>query len=202
MVADILGPLPEWLSAGVALGLIAMLVVLAIFVLGDRLLPPAQQERTERIDGQSRRHADIRRYLQAIDEPFTEKSTVDGVTVAFYLPARDVAITFDAKAFFRLESTGTDVVLCEHELSTAGLGRRLPFDVPEVGTAQAEPPDPVSAAFDVLGVSRNADLEDVERAYRERVKEVHPDQGGNEAEFKRVREAYATARNHCNAPAE
>lgn len=180
------------------MGLLATIAVVAVFVLGDRVLPAARQDRAGRVDGESRRHAQIRRYLQRIDEPFAERATVDGVAVAFYLPARDVALTFDVKAFFRLEATATHVVLCEHELTTAGLGRRLPFEVPEPDPAEPEPSDPVAAAFDVLGLSRSADVDEVKRAYRERVKEVHPDQGGDEAEFKRVREAYATARNHCD----
>ncbi|MGZ0748054.1 J domain-containing protein [Haloparvum sp. AD34] len=198
MVVDIASPLPPWLAAGVVMGLLATLVVVAVFVLGDRILPAARQERADRVDGKSRRHAQIRRYLQRIDEPYAERATVDGVAVAFYLPARDVALTFDVKAFFRLEATATQVVLCEHELTTAGLGRRLPFEVPEPEPAEPEPADPVAAAFDVLGLSKSADVDEVKRAYRERVKEVHPDQGGDEAEFKRVREAYATARNHCD----
>lgn len=198
MVADIPGPLPPWLVAGVAMGLLATLVVVAVFVLGDRVLPAAQGERAERIDGETRRHADIRQYLRRIDEPFAERSLVDGVRVAFYLPTRDVAITFDVEAFFRLEGTGTHVVLCEHELTIAGLGQRLPFDVPEREPRQPKPRDPVAAAFDVLDVPRTAGCDEVTQAYRARVKEVHPDQGGDETEFKRVREAYATARNHCD----
>jgi len=41
-----------------------------------------------------------------------------------------------------------------------------------------------------LGVSPDADEEDIERAYRERVKEAHPDQGGSVEEFRAVRMAY------------
>ncbi|TKX73100.1 molecular chaperone DnaJ [Halorubrum sp. GN11_10-6_MGM] len=59
-------------------------------------------------------------------------------------------------------------------------------------------PDPVGDAFDELGLDRDADLDDVKGAYRERVKETHPDQGGDEESFRRVREAYATARNHAD----
>lgn len=44
--------------------------------------------------------------------------------------------------------------------------------------------------FDVLGVDPDADEEAVERAYRRRVKEVHPDHGGSAAEFREVRTAY------------
>jgi len=106
-----------------------------------------------------------------------------------------------------------------------GLGRRLPFDViePEWATggragrtrrthrrvggagrtadrigraAGVGGRDPVAAAFAELDVATDADATEVKRAYRDRVKETHPDQGGDEAAFRRVREAYATARNH------
>jgi curved DNA-binding protein CbpA len=43
----------------------------------------------------------------------------------------------------------------------------------------------------VLGVSPDADESTVRRAYRDRIKEVHPDaEDGDEEVFKRVQEAY------------
>lgn len=43
----------------------------------------------------------------------------------------------------------------------------------------------------VLGVDENADAETVRQAYRDRVKEVHPDaESGTEEAFRRVQEAY------------
>jgi ferredoxin len=48
----------------------------------------------------------------------------------------------------------------------------------------------MDSPFDVLGLDRGADETEVERAYREQVKEAHPDQGGSAAEFRRVRSAY------------
>ncbi|WP_338005340.1 J domain-containing protein [Natronoglomus mannanivorans] len=45
-------------------------------------------------------------------------------------------------------------------------------------------------ARDVLGVGPDADESEIKRAYRETVKEVHPDRGGDEATFKRVTAAY------------
>ena len=44
--------------------------------------------------------------------------------------------------------------------------------------------------FDVLHVDEDADEAAIERAYRERVKEAHPDQGGTVEEFQLVRRAY------------
>jgi curved DNA-binding protein CbpA len=46
--------------------------------------------------------------------------------------------------------------------------------------------------FAVLGVDRDADDETIKRAYRRRAKETHPDRGGSDAEFKRVKDAYET----------
>ncbi|ELZ42708.1 ferredoxin [Halorubrum saccharovorum DSM 1137] len=44
--------------------------------------------------------------------------------------------------------------------------------------------------FDVLDVDEDADEAAIERAYRDRVKEAHPDQGGTVEEFQLVRRAY------------
>jgi ferredoxin len=44
--------------------------------------------------------------------------------------------------------------------------------------------------FDVLDVDEDADDAAIERAYRDRVKEAHPDQGGTVEEFQLVRRAY------------
>lgn len=52
-------------------------------------------------------------------------------------------------------------------------------------------PGPTDAeAYRTLDVEQGADEATVRRAYRERVKEVHPDRGGDEEEFKRVTDAY------------
>lgn len=184
--------------AGVGLGIAATVVVAGIFYLGVRFIPDTGDASGDRILGSGRRRAEIRAYLRTIDEPFAEDYDLNGRTVAFYLLDRDVAITFDAQQFFRLESTDTYTVLYEYEMPGHRLGSRLPFDVPEV---EPEPDsnrsDPIEAAFGELGLARTADRDDVRDAYRERVKRVHPDQGGDEAEFQRLREAYATASNYC-----
>ncbi|MDZ5810863.1 ferredoxin Fer [Halorubrum sp. AD140] len=44
--------------------------------------------------------------------------------------------------------------------------------------------------FEVLRVDEDADEAAIERAYRDRVKEAHPDQGGTVEEFQLVRRAY------------
>nr|WP_158205492.1 J domain-containing protein [Halomarina oriensis] len=45
-------------------------------------------------------------------------------------------------------------------------------------------------AYSILDLDPSADQSAVRSAYRERVKETHPDRGGNEEEFKRVTAAY------------
>jgi len=52
----------------------------------------------------------------------------------------------------------------------------------------------VDTPFEVLGVDADADPEAVERAYRRRIKEAHPDHGGSHREFQRVRAAYQAIR--------
>jgi hypothetical protein len=50
-------------------------------------------------------------------------------------------------------------------------------------------------AFDILGVGPDADQAQIKAAYREKVKEVHPDtDGGDEEQFKRVNRAYERLR--------
>lgn len=200
MTPEPLGLLPPWLLAGLALGAAASLAATAAFAAGERLFPGGPAASSDRADGTERRRAEIRAFLREIGEPYAEDHEVEGRRVAFWLPGRDVAITFDAQAYFRLESAGVGAVLCEHEMPGWSLGRRLPFETPAV-----DPPtladDPVTEAFAEFGLDPDADAATVKRAYRDRAKEVHPDAGGDEAEFRRVQEAYATARTHASAGA-
>jgi hypothetical protein len=189
--------LPSWLVAGLGLGVVASLVVAGVFVVGDRLFPAPSGRESDRIDGTARRHAELRTYLNGIGERYLEDHPVHGDTVAFYLPERDVAITFDAQAYFRIERAGTYAVLCEHEMPGGHLGRRLPFDVPEQEPIASGSTHPAAAAFDRLGVTHTAGPDEVRSAYRSQVKQVHPDHGGDPEEFRRLQEAYATARDHA-----
>jgi len=198
---------PPWVLLGVALGIVASVGVALVFYLGNRFAPaPTGEGGTSRSVGDDRRHAEIRSYLTAIGEQFNENHSVGGVTIPFYLPERDVAITFDAHDYFRLDGEGVYTVLCEHEMPGRGLGRRLPFDVaePDWGPDPGRPPrtDAVDAAFAELGLPANAAADEVKEAYRERVKETHPDRGGDEDAFIRVQEAYATASDHAEGTAD
>jgi hypothetical protein len=59
-----------------------------------------------------------------------------------------------------------------------------------IGSDQATVSPEVERACRVLGVEPDASPEEVKRAYREAVKEAHPDLGGSREAFKRVRWAY------------
>ncbi|MFC6731080.1 MULTISPECIES: ferredoxin Fer [unclassified Haladaptatus] len=53
----------------------------------------------------------------------------------------------------------------------------------------------MASPFDVLGIEPGADDSTVVQAYRQRVKETHPDRGGSVREFKAVQTAYAKIQN-------
>ena len=48
----------------------------------------------------------------------------------------------------------------------------------------------MASPYEILGVDPGADEEAIDDAYRRRVKEVHPDQGGSVREFQTVKTAY------------
>lgn len=175
--------------------------------------------------GDWRRRGEVRRYLSAIREPFVEDKAIGGVHCAFYLTERDVAVTFDHDTYESLRSSSTYVVFCEQGMRADQLGDRLPFETPEPargrqqtrsgstsrdrrGRHRSRSSDgdhrrrgtrnrDVSRAFRTLGIPRDADVSTVKEAYREKVKEVHPDHGGSEDEFAAIQEAYATAKQHA-----
>ena len=48
----------------------------------------------------------------------------------------------------------------------------------------------MDSPFDILGIDPDADDAEIDRAYRQRAKETHPDQGGSSSEFQLVKTAY------------
>jgi hypothetical protein len=186
--------IPTWLVGGIAIGALASVAVVALFLLVDRFLPGAAPAGSQ--DGETVRRRECRDYLEALGESVVEDHAVAGETVAFYLPERNVAITFDPRAYYRLEGSEVTPVLLEHEVPGHALGPRLPFETPATVGGPASR-DPVRQAFAELELSPSADSAAVTRAYRERVTDVHPDQGGDEASFKRLRQAYTTAKRHA-----
>ncbi|MDH5020710.1 J domain-containing protein [Halobacterium rubrum] len=194
--------LPGWLAWGLAITGCVTVFVAAVFVAGERLFPtePVATASSAR-SGEWKRRAEIREYLRAIGEPFAEDHFVAGRHVAFYLPRRDVAVTFDAPAYFRIRNSETHAVLAEHELPGWALGGRLPFETPSAGDlfddaaggGEQGEQQSVEDAFELLGVPAGASDAELKAAYREQVKESHPDHGGDRETFERVREAYATA---------
>ena len=73
---------------------------------------------------------------------------------------------------------------------SATAGGRRPAGPPE-GPTRRE-------ALDRLGLDETPDQATVREAYREKVKDVHPDHGGDREEFQQVREAYTTAKNRVS----
>ncbi len=189
---------PNWLFLGVLIGLLLSVVAASAFVVGRWLYPDPPLSEPSR-STETRRRAEIREYLTAIGEPFAEDHFVEGYTVEFYLPKRDVAITFDGRAFIAIEASPTYAVLIEHEMPGFYLGSRLPFETPRIDFGEGDAGDRRTldrsrAAFAVLGLPTNASERQVRAAYREKVKAAHPDQGGDREAFKQLQEAYATAR--------
>lgn len=196
--------LPAWLVLGLLFGLVASAVVAAVFYLGDRFFPTTERDHRDRsahTNGTARRRAEYREYLTAIDEPYIESHDRAGHRLAFYLPDRDVGITFDPRVFFGLEESPTHVILCEDEMPAANLGRRLPFEIPADVRTPPTSSDPVARAYEQLGVDPDATATEVRDAYRSRAKEAHPDRGGSAEAFKQLQDAYTTARDHADGTA-
>jgi len=217
VLPDPIGTLPDWLLAGVALGALVALGFAAVFAVGVRAFPDPEGRATPHEGGERRRREEVRRYLSSIDEPYLEDHVVAGRPTAFYLPERGVAITFDARDYFRFERAGVRAVLLEYELPGAGLGSRLPFETPDPEPGAGSGPGngatrgrgsrwrrrvhdaeakvtAADSAFATLGLAVGASEAAVREAYRERVKDVHPDHGGDVESFRRLREAYTVAR--------
>lgn len=184
---------PAWLQLGLLAGLVAASLAAVVFAVGGRLFPSASAG-GQGDGGEARRRAAIRAYLRDIGEPFEEDLTIRGQPVAFFLVHRDVAITFDARAYFRLSSAGIETILVEHEMPVSHLGWRLPFETPEPETNAPPDGEGPAGAFAALGLSPSASSDEVTAAYRRRVKEVHPDHGGDAESFHRLREAYTAAK--------
>ncbi len=197
MVAPLDLVLPRWFVVGVLLGLLVGVLIAVVFYVGVRYYPDTGARAGGSYSyGDEYRRREIHRYLEAIGERVFADHLVDGQRVDFYLPDRDVAITFDGRTFFELERCGTVVVLVEAEMPIAHLAARLPFDVPRFGDRN-EVRDVPRAAYAVLGVPIDADESEIRAAYREKVKAAHPDRGGSREAFAEVRQAYLTAKEHA-----
>ena len=49
--------------------------------------------------------------------------------------------------------------------------------------------------YAVLGITKSSSPEEIKQAYRKLAMKHHPDKGGDEAEFKKINEAYAVLGN-------
>jgi len=66
------------------------------------------------------------------------------------------------------------------------LRRSIDDTIKRYGTQDQDVPDP----YEVLGVTPEAKREDIERAYKRKAFEVHPDRGGSQQEMIKVNAAY------------
>jgi len=192
MHPQVLAMLPGWLSAGLLLGVIVTGVIGVVFLIGIRRFPSRGPHVAKGSSITDRRRRALAQYLRDAGEQVHTQVTVRDVTVAVYLPMRDVALVFAPDAYFTLRETPTRVILCELEARPAAIARRLPFLTPPHRTEPIHSRS--SDAYAVLGVSADADAATLREAYRRRVKDCHPDQGGDPAEFARVQRAYEEAR--------
>lgn len=64
------------------------------------------------------------------------------------------------------------------------------FDDPFEDEERSFNPIRRSSSYDILGIDEDADETEIKQAFRRKALETHPDKGGDEEEFKRVREAY------------
>jgi curved DNA-binding protein CbpA len=53
--------------------------------------------------------------------------------------------------------------------------------------------------YELLGIPSDATEDEIRVAYRQKVKEWHPDYGGDDESFVRLREAYAYALDHARS---
>ncbi|MCU4741423.1 J domain-containing protein [Natronoglomus mannanivorans] len=197
--ASVVESIPPSVLAGLVLGGLFTVFAAGLFVVGERWFPSRYGTEPRTYSGEDRRRTEIRDYLREIGERYAEDHPVAGTSVAFYLPERDVAVTFDAHAFFRIQNTTeTVVILVEHEMPGRHLGRRLPFEVPEIRTDATDFQETVRIAYESLGLPRTASRSEIKSAYRDRVKDVHPDHGGDEESFRQLQEAYVTAKEHAD----
>lgn len=182
------GELPAWLVNGLLLGVLVSLAVFAVYATGVRLLD-LDRNPTRTVDPHALRRAEVRAYLAAIGESAEERTAIADIVVDFWLPDRHLAITFDADAYFHLREADVEAILLEHEVPGDRIGPRLPFEVPPLA-ADAEPGDTDDWAYEALGVESDATWSTITTAYRDRLKEVHPDQGGDAKALAEVLDAY------------
>ena len=53
-------------------------------------------------------------------------------------------------------------------------------------------------SYDILGVSKEATEEEINKAYKSKIKEAHPDLGGSKSEFLKFNNAYESIKSEKN----
>ena len=69
------------------------------------------------------------------------------------------------------------------------------------GGSSRKAEEAAASVWALLGVTHEATLDEIKRAFKKRALETHPDHGGDAAEFRRVHRAYAEAVKRRSRPA-
>ncbi len=91
-----------------------------------------------------------------------------------------------------MQHDATDSESTSQPPATRPQSTRMPFEGGLIPAAPAESGS-VPAFIVTLGLALPATLEDIQEAYRQRVKTAHPDVGGDPEEFKHLEQAYQQA---------
>lgn len=137
---------------------------------------------------------DVIRVVLSSDGTVTGAFLVDfeGIRAGTELHALSLATIVSVLGALRLRKLQTDVELLEAWLDAAVAEWRERVVDEDVRSTSSSTPDP----YEVLGVARDAAMDDVTRAFRTLMKAVHPDTSGGPSEWlsRAVIEAYKTIR--------
>ncbi|MDY6765726.1 MAG: J domain-containing protein [Halobacteria archaeon] len=146
------------------------------------------------------------------DRDFKIEETNSEITVPFYLPDSNTAIILDEwyEEYLLSKNVGLKTIIIEihdnkryqYEVLRTGLG------IQDDWRGRLKWEDGADEAFvsdiEVLGIDEeDITFEDLRNAYRERIKETHPDQNDSETaekEFMRVKEAYENLKAEFEPP--
>ncbi len=162
--------------------------------------PSSERENTNKFSSNFRTSKrDLKAEMRRMDvdrwtlEDVTGSSGFPGVVVRWTLDGVDYAVACDRyttkrdnlrESYLWIKETrkraDRPVQTGEDEFAAARL--------PSAGEVVEAAPSP----YVVLEVEPDADREAIRDAYRERIKTAHPDNGGSEAEFKQVKQAFET----------
>lgn len=124
--------------------------------------------------------------------PYSNQKQPDDCGAAVYFNWRDKPIVFACDRWRTVEENLW--AIAKHIEALRGQERWGVGDLEQAFAGYVALPAPASAQWwTVLGVNQNATVEEIRSAYREKVKHVHPDVGGNHDQFVEVQQAYEQA---------